>query len=377
MKAEDLNPMLNAGEPNTQHAASGQPGDQDNEHALIELPFVVVIEGRQYEGSAISLVNAFVTGLAALEIGSNSRIAVFRFPFNGFSVSLPIDVRIETVDRTTGLYKLVFLHPTGPHLPQLRYLLNAFIAGDIVNLDDLMRVPPEKSAKAKAGGGEAAFSLSRLFKRAAGAVFVTAASLGLLAAISYGLQNRLFVHEVPALAIVEPIGLSLQTPEAGQLAYVNAEAAKGEVVFSIQTVRGSVLSVENPCDCEVILTDQGVVGATVFQAAPIAFVSSGTEAPVLKARVPDRLAKMLLNGALAEAKLPDGRSLTMALDDVRQAGQSGDPESIVTLRPETGQLTNADVSSSVAVKVLNRNYVDLKAWATSLWETVKKSVTQA
>jgi len=371
MKAEDLNPTVKSNEamaqPGARSIGAGLPGDPDNEHALIQLPFVAAIEGRQYEGSGLSLVNAFVTGLAAPEIDSNSKIAIFRFPFDGFSVTLPIEVRIETVDRSTGLYKLVFLHPTGPHLPQLRYLLNAFIAGDIVSLDELMRVPPEKTAKAKSKAGGGSHSAGQVAKRILGMALVTAASVGILASVSYGLQKRLFLHDVPALAVVEPVGLSLQTPEAGQLAFVNGEAGKGEVVFSVQTVRGSVLSVENPCDCKIVLSNQGVVGATVFPATPVAFVTNGEGTPILKARVPDQLAKMLLAGATAEAAMPAGETVVMGLRDVEPASKDGPPESVVTLEPVAGSFSDADIGKSIPVRILSRNYIDFTGWISSLW----------
>jgi hypothetical protein len=372
MKAEDITPdqktETSAVQPPVQQVPNApMPNDQDNEHALIQLPFVVAIEGRRYEGKGISLVNAFVTGLAAPEIDATTKIAVFRFPFDGFSVTQPIDVRVEPVDKTTGLYKLAFVNPTASHLPQLRYLLNSFISGDIVSMDELLRVPPEKSTKKNKNENTGSVSAGRVLKRLTGTALVAAASIGMIATASYALQNRLFVHEVPALANIVPSGLSLKSPEAGQVAYVNSEAQKGEVVFSIQTVRGDVLSIENPCDCPVVLAKQGIVGATVFPVTPIAFVTFNESAPVLKARVPDALAKMLLEGAKAEAELPDGRQVVASLSEVETDSSPGDPESLVTLTPDSEPFADEDVGRAVSLKIVNKGYFDFVNRFQGLW----------
>jgi alginate biosynthesis protein Alg44 len=365
MKADDMNPKMGTETTTGASAVQAQrslPGDHESEHALIQLPFVVFLQGRHYQGAGLSLVNAFVTGLAAPEVEDGSKIAAFRFPFDGFSVALQVEVRVEPVDRSTGLYKLVFLHPTGAHLPQLRYILNSFIAGDIVSLGEMMRVPAEKASKPGASQASGGFSFGRFLKRVLGFGVVAAASLGMVFSISYALKNRLFVHDVPALAVVEPAGLALQAPEAGQVAFINQNAGKGQVVYSMQTVKGSVLSVENPCDCPIVLSRQGTVGATVFPGTPVAYAAVAGSDPVLKVQVPDHLAKMLLNGAQAEARMADGSRILTRLTDIETAGTTAEPQSLVTLQPVSGALPQDRVGTTVPLKIVSPRYLDFVSW---------------
>lgn len=365
MKAEEFEPVKRTTKSETAEGSQLLgllPGDNENEHALIQLPFSVAIEGRRFEGSGLSLVSAYVTGLATPEIEGSNKIAAFRFPFDGFSISLWIDVRLELVDQTTGLYKLAFLDPTGPHLPQLRYLINAFIAGDIVSLDEMMRVPAEKKPKSAGNTATGGFSVSGFLKRLLGFGVVAAASIGMIFTISYALKERLFVHDIPALAVLEPSGLTLQAPEAGQVAFINGNAAKGQVAYSLQTVQGAVLSIENPCECSIVFSKQGTVGATVFPGTPVAFAVQPDSEPVLKVQVPDNLAKMMLEGAQAEARMPDGRMVLTSLQSVESAGAANATESMLTLKPVSGAFSNDEIGASVSLKIVNSSYRSTVDW---------------
>nr|WP_272212226.1 hypothetical protein [Marinicella sp. W31]MDC2878137.1 hypothetical protein [Marinicella sp. W31] len=80
-------------------------------------------------------------------------------------------------------------------------------------------------------------------------------------------------------------------------------------MFSLQSARGGVLNFSNPCNCDIMLTENGTVGATVLPGTPIAYVNTGDAGPTIKAVMPDGLSKMLLFGAEAVATLPTGQKL--------------------------------------------------------------------
>ncbi|MFN3635792.1 MAG: pilus assembly protein PilZ, partial [Rhizobium rhizophilum] len=112
--------------------------DTGTEHPKTNIPFVTVIDGRQFTGRSLSLVSATVSGLAGPELEGKERIAVLRFDFDGYTISLQVDVRISRTHAETGEVRLDFLEPTGEHLPTLRYLLNSYIAGDVTSVDGII-----------------------------------------------------------------------------------------------------------------------------------------------------------------------------------------------------------------------------------------------
>ncbi len=57
--------------------------DTGTEHPKTNIPFIAVIDGRQFSGRSLSLVSASVSGLAGPELEAKERIAVLRFDFDG------------------------------------------------------------------------------------------------------------------------------------------------------------------------------------------------------------------------------------------------------------------------------------------------------
>ena len=185
----------------------------DTDHPSIWMPFSVFIDGRELEGIGVSLVAAYAGGWHGGDMSGDRVIARFSFQFEGYSVVLPIEVRAELESASGGVYKLVFLNPTGPHLPHLRYLMNAYLAGDLVQINELLRVPPEARQKSVAAPPPRKSFRERM-RRMAGAGMVAALTLGLIALTLYTIHYHIFVHRVPGLATVTPAGLPLTAPEA-------------------------------------------------------------------------------------------------------------------------------------------------------------------
>ena len=59
-----------------------------------------------------------------------------RFSFENFSVALYPEVRLLEGEGDTWAFQ--FDDPAGEHLPQLRYILNAYLAGDMMTLGKMM-----------------------------------------------------------------------------------------------------------------------------------------------------------------------------------------------------------------------------------------------
>jgi hypothetical protein len=132
-------------------------GAGTTDHPLISIPFTAEIDGRQYKGSGLSLVRAEVFGLMDPALAGATRLVRLSFLFHGFTVLLGVECRIDPTPGPQGKVVLSFIDPTGEHLPQLRHVLNSFVAGDLVTMGQFLAVSSVKpmSGKPAQGTGQA------------------------------------------------------------------------------------------------------------------------------------------------------------------------------------------------------------------------------
>lgn len=236
------------------------------DHPVIAMPFHVEIDGRQYKGRGISLVRAEIAGLIDPHMAGLERMAWLVFRFQGFTVGLPVEVRMQETDAARGTAALVFLDPTGEHLPQLRHLVNAWIAGDLVTLGQAIAVRP---VAAKPGAGQAARRLPRL----RGMLLLLVLTVALVGLVAGKLFQRVFTHRLATPVVAGFDGRTLAATATGQVEFLDPQAKPGEVAYAIRANTGQVLSVAMPCDCRVEVL--GVeAGSTVFAGDPVLRVSA-------------------------------------------------------------------------------------------------------
>ena len=283
-----------------------------SEHPVIRIPFNVVINGRSFQGNGLSIVGAEATGLMDPQLHGRVQVAMLVFNFPGYSVSLPVDAAIGAGSPEAGTVTLRFLEPTGPHLPQLRYILNSYVGGEIVGIDGMIQAA-EKVEAAKTASGTAKKSTRASIMH--GLRWGAFAGLGLLLAgfVGVKLYERLFVAPVTGLSTVSLAGMDLRAISPGQLDFVNLAARKGEIAFAIRTTSGEVLAVSMPCDC-VVAPGAAEGGATVLAGDTVMTVAPADAPVVISAQVDGHGLKMLASGAVAEVHLPDGTVTNAALD---------------------------------------------------------------
>lgn len=284
------------------------------EHPVIRIPFNVVINGRSFQGNGLSIVGAEATGLIDPQLHGRVQVVLLVFNFPGYSVSLPVDAAIGAGSPEAGTVTLRFLEPTGPHLPQLRYILNSYVGGDLVGIDGMIQ-----SAERVATTRPAAEAAPRRRSLRAGIMhglrWGTFAGLGLLLVGFVGLKlyERLFVAPVTGLSTVSLAGMDLRAISPGQLDFVNTGAGKGDIAFAIRTTSGEVLAVSMPCDC-IVAPGAARTGATVLAGDTVMTVAPPDAPVVVSAQVDGHGLKMLASGAIAEVRMPDGTVTSAALD---------------------------------------------------------------
>ena len=322
------------------------------EHPVIRLPFNVIINGRSFQGHALSIVGAEATGLIDPQLHGRVQLVTLVFNFPGYAISLPVDAAIGAGAPEAGTVTLRFLEPTGPHLPQLRYILNSVVGGELIGVDGLIRTA-DKPEKVKSELPKAQRSATQGIMT--GIRWGAFAGLGVLLVgfVGVKLYERLFVLPVTGLSTITLDGMDLRAISPGQLDFVNPAATKGEIAFAIRTTSGEVLAVSMPCDC-VVAPGAAQGGATVLAGDTVMTVAPKEAPVVISSKVDGNGLRALASGAHAEVHMPDGAVTTASLDAKELPGllrSATDGTAIpVTLVPAT-QLDQSTVGSPVDVLI--------------------------
>lgn len=272
-----------------------------DEHPLITIPFTAFIDGRQFVGQCVSLVEVQVAGLVDPALDGEERLVRLAFEFQGFSVTLNPKMRIErTSSRDLVLH---FTDPAGPHLPQLRHILNEYISGDLVALGSVIRVGPldgPKGGAATARRGFGGWILSVI-----GTLAAFGATVALVVVAWMLIENRLFVTDFATPGRIIEEGQTLRAVAGGQISFLDLQAGEGDVVVAIAATSGETLSLAMPCDCTIRAL--GVLeGSTVLPGETILRLTAPDAPTLIELEVPARDAIALMASDSAEFRLPGG-----------------------------------------------------------------------
>ena len=321
----------------------------ESEHPELPIPFSATIDGTKLDGVGISVTAAYVAINGALDKAWRDHRTVIKlqFDFDGFSVTLFPEV-VVAGSRRDGEMTLQFMDPAGKHLPQLRYIINCFIAGDFVSMNGMLNYSGPTKPKAPAGK-ETRPSRLRIRSLAVGVM-----SLSLILSTGTLLFNRATETFEARPVFIQRVGKEMRATTAGQVSYLNPAAKQGEVVFSINSNAGDVLNFQLPCDCEVTVTEGIFEGATVL---PIDVILSFFESSV-GIRVETQMSieglGKAMNGERAFLDINDGRTIpvrVLVTSATNAAASRGDLFVPVTLIPTAGALTAADIGKAAQLRL--------------------------
>lgn len=318
-----------------------------NDHPVIAIPFTAYIDGRQFAGKGLSLVEAHLTGLADQTLEGGIRLVRLAFEFEGFSVSLTPLMRIDRV--SLGQLSLHFTEPTGPHLPQLRYILNDYIAGDLASIGAVIRAGGLQGADAGAVPRPPRTQGQRI-RSGVGTVFVLSAAAILLATSWFLIEKRLLVTEFAPLGQLTAEGQTLRAVADGQIVFIDPEAAKGDVVIAIAATSGETLSLAMPCDCDVLAL--GIrEGSTVLSGEDLLRLTEAAAPTVIEIDLPARDTIGLSAQGAAEFRLAGGGWRDAVLLDIGPAAQ-GDSGTVPVRLAPSAALDPGSIGSLVEMRLV-------------------------
>lgn len=292
----------------------------ENEHPMLTMPFTVKIGDERIEGTRISVAEVEAAGLKGRVVAGNKYLATISFPFEDFAITLT--AQLTATDRGEGdNCIMLFSEPTGAHLAQLRYIMNSYIAGDLVTLNGLMSYSGATQPKAPK-------AVARKRKRdRVRSIVVALASLAIaLVAATVVLSRYTSDYEMHPV-FIDRAGLPMQATVAGQVTYLNPKAAVGEVAYSIASNTGDVLSFQMPRAGEVVLASEIFEGATVLPTDLILTILDVNSLLRLRTLISIEGLTRALQGDVATIELSDGRRLPATIkvrDTTRAATLRGD-----------------------------------------------------
>jgi len=321
----------------------------ENEHPVLPIPFKATLGDQKLEGAEISVTAAYVKIPGQMDPAwkGHRDVVKLQFDFAGFTMSLFPEC-VVTGSREEGEMTLQFLDPTGPHLPQLRYIINTYIAGDIASVKGMLAYTGATQPKSVKGADPESRKITLK------SVAVGALSLFLITASAAFLYQRVTQSTELLPIFIEQATQDMKATTAGQISYLNPDAQQGEVLFSINANSGDVLNFQLPCDCKVMVADGIFEGATVLPIDDVlSLLQDGAGIRVQTQISVEGLAKVM-NGEAAYLDLAEGRSLPVRVatsSATNAAAHRGEAFVPVYLVPVEGALTDADVGKAAQLRL--------------------------
>ena len=280
------------------------------QHVRLKIPIQVEIDGIRYQVDDWSLGGLGVESvMTSRQPGERFSIRLI-FPFEEFEMIMRLDARLVYVDQDHGRFGCAFTGMRREHAEIFRYLVDAFLAGEVVSAGDILQVrardntaPARIQPVYRPYPEDEAWS-ARLRRYGAFAAFGLA-GLALLAVVFLGLKERYFTIETDRAVIEAPL-VQIRAPIAGRFISAMAPGERvfgGTLIGTVQALDGTSVTLESPCDC-LILEQLGLSGLH-YQVGDDLFALIEAEQPLMvRARLPLEQAERLEVGGRAEIRFP-------------------------------------------------------------------------
>jgi len=280
------------------------------QHVRLKIPIQVEIDGIRYQ------VDDWSVGGLGVESAMTSRQPGERFPvrlifpFEEFEMTMRLESRMVYVDQDHGRFGFAFTGMTREHAEIFRYLVDAFLAGEVVSAGDILQVRArDNTAPARIepvyDPYPAARPWSARLRRVGAFVAFCLAGLALLAVIYLGLAERYLTIQANSAVIEAPV-VDIRAPVAGRFISALAPGERildGALLGTVQALDGTVVALESPCDC-LVLEQPGWSGQH-YQVGDDLIALVRAEQPLLvSAQLPLEQAERLEVGDRAEIRVP-------------------------------------------------------------------------
>jgi alginate biosynthesis protein Alg44 len=315
------------------------------QHVRLKIPIVVEIDGTRFN------IDDWSMGGFGIESEMSSRQPGERFPvrmvfpFEDFEVSLRLDCQMVYIVEDNSRFGCRFLGLSQGQLALFRYLVDAYLSGEIVSGGDILAIAGrDNSAEARVNPlsfnpyseEEAA---GRRVKRLVGFGLLGVAGLALVGLTGLGFKDRFLTPEAESAVIEAPI-FRVRATGDGILEgrEITDLLRRGDQIGSIAGVSGQVSRLESPCECAFVEW-LAVPGQFVQAGEPVAALVAADRPLVARAQVELAVAERLRLGDVAEIIIA-GRSEPL-LGQIER----------IDVKPRLSQLAAAETQAPVSTRL--------------------------
>jgi alginate biosynthesis protein Alg44 len=280
------------------------------QHIRLKIPIQVEIDGVRYQVDDWSLGGFGVESVMTSRQPGERFQARLIFPFEEFELTMRVDSRMVYVDQDHGRFGCAFAAMGKEHGEIFRYLVDAYLAGEVVSAGDILQV---RNREHTAAGRlqpvydphlENDSGATRLRRYGAIAAFGLA-GIALLAVIFFGLKERFFTIAANTAVVEAPV-VEISSPVTGR--FVSAlepweRVVRGALLGTVQGLDGTVVSLESPCDC-VVLDQLGLNGQHYQVGDDLIVLITADQPLMVRAQLPLEQAERLAVGDRAEIGVP-------------------------------------------------------------------------
>lgn len=280
------------------------------QHVRLKIPISVEIDGTVFTVDDWSMGGfGIMADMTSRQPGERFGVKLV-FPFEDFDVTLRLDCQMVYILEDNTRFGCRFLALSQGQLALFRYLVDAYLSGEIVSGGDILAVTGRDNTAAirerAAGFNPYAEeqTLGRRVKRIVGYGLLGVATLGLAGLVGLGIQERFFTVRAENAVIETPV-VRLRAPVAGILAPLILPnlLSPGTPVARIETADGRFVRIESPCDC--VLEEWLVTpGQYAEQGENVALLVAADQPLLVRAQVEFAKAMRLEVGDLALIEVP-------------------------------------------------------------------------
>ena len=278
------------------------------QHVRLRIPIVVEIDGTRYGVDDWSMGGFGVSGpITSRQPGERFPVRLI-FPFEDFELTLRLDGQMVYVLPEIPRFGGRFLALSQGQLALFRYLVDAYLSGELISGGDVLSVVGRDNAgearvqKLFAALGQEE-TVGRRVRRYLGFALFALAGVGLAALAAAGVYERYLVVATDRALIEAPI-YRVEATAAGTVAAGAAGLLRpGDVVATVRSGDGEAVPLPSPCEC---VLDAWVVppGQAARPGDMVATLVATDQPLTVRAWVPLEHARRLRVGQLAEITVP-------------------------------------------------------------------------
>jgi alginate biosynthesis protein Alg44 len=320
------------------------------QHVRLRLPIGIEIDGTRHTTDDWSVGGFGVAGPIRGRQPGERFPARLIFPFEDFELSLQAECELIYILPDDSRFGGRFLSLSAGQLALFRFMVDAYLSGDVVAGADLLAVVGrgqtgesrirglyDTLAREEKGG--------RRLRRALGVLLFLAAGIGLGLLVAAGVYERYFVLETDRAVIEAPL-YPLRATAAGIVEAGGGGLFRpGDTAAALRGPNDAVVPLPSPCEC---VLDEWLIqpGARAEQGDVVATLVAADRPLVVRAELALDQARRLRIGQMAEIEVPGQdepyRGQIEAIDFKIRPARPGEPRRLGGAEPVVPVLVRPD-----------------------------------